>query len=356
MADEGRVTAQRAKLALQRFINSHFLTGEAARFSVPVNPDDDDVVLANFIEQSEPVSSEADSRSATPTEETMNCTRCEKPIKPKQPYARTKRGPHHVHEADCVKDADPVALQRGVEAAAILAKYECRLCYQRHVGVSCYWHAHGKTFSDKRSNGRTFTLSDGRLGCGECCNGDHCDDASHVSRDNCPFCLGSGFVEARAAGSVGAAQDDWLNGELWNFVNGLLADLDLQPNENKDMIHRSMVTVCKIYAGLAAGSLSDPQIAPEKLSKLSNFTCDCGRKLLVEGQVIGKELGSLSDPWVAGWEAGREAAAIIAYKWAASESCDNHSDDPCCHVRTGATISQEIRALPAPPSAAQEEK
>jgi len=32
----------------------------------------------------------------------MNCTRCNNPIQPKQPYARTKRGPHHFKSEHCV--------------------------------------------------------------------------------------------------------------------------------------------------------------------------------------------------------------------------------------------------------------
>ena len=69
--------------------------------------------------------------------------------------------------------------------------HPCRQCYSYHPGVSCYWHSQGKTPADKKP-GRTFELSNGNLGCAECCNGDRCDDASHHSRDNCPFCLGSG--------------------------------------------------------------------------------------------------------------------------------------------------------------------
>jgi hypothetical protein len=39
---------------------------------------------------------------------------------------------------------------------------------------------------------RTFRRSDGTLGCGECCNGDRCDDGSHFDRKSCPFCGGTG--------------------------------------------------------------------------------------------------------------------------------------------------------------------
>lgn len=41
---------------------------------------------------------------------------------------------------------------------------------------------------------RTFKLSDGRLGCAECCNGDRCDDPTHYSRENCPYCKGTGLA------------------------------------------------------------------------------------------------------------------------------------------------------------------
>lgn len=48
------VTAERAKLAAQRLINSHFKnSGEHARMSIPVNVDDDDIVINDFIEQAE---------------------------------------------------------------------------------------------------------------------------------------------------------------------------------------------------------------------------------------------------------------------------------------------------------------
>lgn len=48
------VTAERAKLAAQRLINSHFKnSGEHARMSIPVNVDDDDIVIHDFIELAE---------------------------------------------------------------------------------------------------------------------------------------------------------------------------------------------------------------------------------------------------------------------------------------------------------------
>jgi hypothetical protein len=76
--------------------------------------------------------------------------------------------------------------------------HPCRQCYSHHPGVSCYWHAHGKTPVDKRSDGRTFQRSDGSLGCGECCFGDRCDDSTHFDRDSCPYCLGSGSPAERS--------------------------------------------------------------------------------------------------------------------------------------------------------------
>lgn len=79
-------------------------------------------------------------------------------------------------------------------SAACKYPHPCRQCCSYHPGVSCYWRAHGKTPADKRSDGRTFPLSDGRLGCNECCTGDRCDDRSHHSRDNCPYCLGSNLI------------------------------------------------------------------------------------------------------------------------------------------------------------------
>lgn len=41
---------------------------------------------------------------------------------------------------------------------------------------------------------------------------------------------------------------------------------------------------------------------------------------------------------------GMLRAAEIADKWALSKSCNNHSDNPCCHVRTGKAIAEAIRA------------
>ena len=38
-----------------------------------------------------------------------------------------------------------------------------------------------------------------------------------------------------------------------------------------------------------------------------------------------------------------ERAAEIADEWANSESCRQHEDNPCCHVRTGAAIAAKLR-------------
>lgn len=73
----------------------------------------------------------------------------------------------------------------------------CRVCYQHHPGVSCYWHNQGKTPDDKPEAGRTFVRSDGSFGCAECCNGDRCDDRTHRDRENCPYCLGSGTPKSK---------------------------------------------------------------------------------------------------------------------------------------------------------------
>lgn len=54
------VTPERARLAAQRLIDSHFNNAgrEHARMSIPVNLDDDDIVILDFIEQSEAVNKE----------------------------------------------------------------------------------------------------------------------------------------------------------------------------------------------------------------------------------------------------------------------------------------------------------
>jgi hypothetical protein len=71
--------------------------------------------------------------------------------------------------------------------------HPCRRCHNYHPGVSCYWHAQGKTESDKPTPRRTFCSSLGTVMCNECCNGDRCDDSTHYDRVNCPYCLGSGY-------------------------------------------------------------------------------------------------------------------------------------------------------------------
>lgn len=71
--------------------------------------------------------------------------------------------------------------------------------------VSRYWQYHGKTENDKRE-GRVFRTSDGRLMCDECCNGDRCDDPAHVSRESCPFCLGTGSNATKDVAKSGGGQ------------------------------------------------------------------------------------------------------------------------------------------------------
>lgn len=45
----------------------------------------------------------------------------------------------------------------------------------------------------------------------------------------------------------------------------------------------------------------------------------------------------------AGWDDAVKSAAKIARAWADSPSCaEPHTDDPCCHVRTGAGIASKI--------------
>ncbi len=61
------------------------------------------------------------------------------------------------------------------------------------TAISGYWKYYGKTLDDRRSDGRTFLTSKGTVMCDECCNGDRCDDPNHRNRDNCLYCLGSGY-------------------------------------------------------------------------------------------------------------------------------------------------------------------
>jgi len=39
----------------------------------------------------------------------------------------------------------------------------------------------------------------------------------------------------------------------------------------------------------------------------------------------------------------RERDAKVADKWANSKSCQDHDNDPCCHIRTGEGIAAAIR-------------
>ena len=56
-----------------------------------------------------------------------------------------------------------------IKDSSAFCKYPhpCRHCYQYHPGVSCYWHAHGKTPADKKVATRTFVRLDGSIGCDE---------------------------------------------------------------------------------------------------------------------------------------------------------------------------------------------
>lgn len=38
------------------------------------------------------------------------------------------------------------------------------------------------------------TTSSGKPGCDHCCNGDRCDDPSHIDRIKCPYCRGTGYA------------------------------------------------------------------------------------------------------------------------------------------------------------------
>lgn len=39
----------------------------------------------------------------------------------------------------------------------------------------------------------------------------------------------------------------------------------------------------------------------------------------------------------------KERCARVADRWTNSKSCDSHSSNPCCHVRTGKGIATAIR-------------
>lgn len=60
--------------------------------------------------------------------------------------------------------------------------------------VSAYWNNHNKTLEDRRADGKTWTASDGRVYCDECCTGMITQDGpcNHFDRESCPFCLGTG--------------------------------------------------------------------------------------------------------------------------------------------------------------------
>jgi hypothetical protein len=45
------ISHERAKAAAMRFIHSHFGQADHARITIPLNLDDDDVVLMDYIEQ-----------------------------------------------------------------------------------------------------------------------------------------------------------------------------------------------------------------------------------------------------------------------------------------------------------------
>lgn len=47
------VTHERARLAARRLVNSHFHNPDTARMSIPVNVDDDDIVINDYISQQE---------------------------------------------------------------------------------------------------------------------------------------------------------------------------------------------------------------------------------------------------------------------------------------------------------------
>ena len=38
------------------------------------------------------------------------------------------------------------------------------------------------------------------MGCGECCNGDRCDDKFYFGRSECPYCEGTGQVKCNECG------------------------------------------------------------------------------------------------------------------------------------------------------------
>lgn len=53
MSDKRIVTPERARIAAERLINSHFKQSNGAITRLPVNQDDDDIVLTDFLEQAD---------------------------------------------------------------------------------------------------------------------------------------------------------------------------------------------------------------------------------------------------------------------------------------------------------------
>ena len=48
----------------------------------------------------------------------------------------------------------------------------------------------------------THRTWDGEKRCGECCNGDRCDDPTHYDRKRCPHCKGTGWALWTEAGRI----------------------------------------------------------------------------------------------------------------------------------------------------------
>lgn len=70
----------------------------------------------------------------------------------------------------------------------------------------------------------------------------------------------SGTKEIVSTPAPGESAEEWLDGELWNFVHGTLLDMGLvngkeSTSELHQKLHRSMVQVCKVYASLASRSV-----------------------------------------------------------------------------------------------------
>lgn len=59
----------------------------------------------------------------------------------------------------------------------------------------------------KRLGIRTWgRRSDGQWGCDHCCTGDRCDDPTHLSRETCPHCKGTGALRLLFLHSLDALQ------------------------------------------------------------------------------------------------------------------------------------------------------